>query len=994
MQLTIINGHKYLKSGMLRIILLIIISLFSTIVLSTTIQESDPEALKKIADNHLSERRYDSAVVFYSKAAAAFYESSDIRQYLYCKNQEAFSLGIQYHDHEALAICEKIIDEYPDSLRASKYDVYFFWKLSLYNYRLGNYKKAYTYGITTKEIAESYSIFQDYMKNNILDILTTSARYIGLYDLGLNYAFEKLKYNQSQNDFLNLSHTYNSMALIYKRFHDQKRALEYFKKSMELRKRYAPEWTPYVSVNIGEMYNEYGNADSAFIWFQNTLKILNEQGVQENLLYSAIYSSISVILAKQDEFEPAIRYIDKCLEIRSRHFKTDDIRYTKFLIIKAEILINSGELSDAKVILEQLKESYTDKSNSPQIISHYHKTMAQLFKAENKISEAIKEYQKSIIILSRDFEDMDINHLPDKNDFFYGKDKLLPIIIQKTKLINDLYMETGNPQYLSLVTDHYNFSLSLINMMIDDQSGMLSVSGLFRDYSHLYETAIKAAVSLDELYPDEKNYQDISSYMEASRMNHSKALYRLNQVINYGGIPDSVVHRKAELESMIASSRTDTMEESGNLSEKFRMEQELDRIQLLLKNKNRNIDLIHTIDFDLLRQSQRKLNRKKIILQYYFGEEKLYLLATTRLSNKFLSLSWTQKEKQDLGDFIRQLKVPGYSSEMLELNNRVYHSLGLDSVLTSDIREVIVIPDRELYFIPFDALKDTEQNFIISKYTIYTENSLFFMNAKKNRVDKSISLLGLAPFAEDETESFTSDTVRSYNSMDFYPLPGTKSEVETIQSLMGGIIKTGSSATEKYFRENAKGFEIIHLSSHSYLDDNDPFFNSIILAPGPGKDDGYLHTHEIYGLNLAADMVTLSACNTGVGSFLDGEGMISLATGFRSAGVKNIVMSLWNLPDDATSEVMMNFYSYLKAGKKKADALRLAKLDYLKNADQNTSTPYFWAASVLIGTNSPLVFRNKYFLVFACLVSFSFLMIFIYWYKKRRNQKMTRDQIS
>ncbi|RLD35333.1 MAG: hypothetical protein DRI73_02695, partial [Bacteroidetes bacterium] len=384
---------------MLRIILLFIIPLYSTAVLYASKQESDPETLKEIADTHFSERRYDSAVVFYSKAAAAFYESSDIRQYLYCKNQEALSLGNKNHNQEALAICEKIINEYPDSLRVIKYDVYFFWKLALYNYRLGNYKKAYTYGLQTKEIAESYSIFQDYMKNNILDILTTSARRIGLYELGLSYAFEKSKYNQSQNDFLNLSHTYNSMALIYKRFHDLKRALEYFKKSMELRKRYAPQWTPYVMVNIGEMYNEFGNADSAFIWFQNTLKILNEQGVRENLLYSAIYSSIAVIQAKQDDFEPAIRYIDKCLEIRSRYYKTDDIRYVRFLQIKAEILIRFGELSDARVILEQLKESYLDKSNSPQIISRYHKIKASFLKAENKIPEAIKEYQKSIIIL-------------------------------------------------------------------------------------------------------------------------------------------------------------------------------------------------------------------------------------------------------------------------------------------------------------------------------------------------------------------------------------------------------------------------------------------------------------------------------------------------------------------------------------------------------------------------------------------------------------------
>lgn len=138
---------------MLRIIILLFTLSNSTTALFATRQESDPGALKEIADNHFNKRRYDSAVVFYNKAAAAYYELSDIRQYLYCKNQEAFSLGIQNHNREALAICEEIINEYADSLQANRYDVYFFWKMALFNHRLGNYKKAYNYGLHAKEIA-------------------------------------------------------------------------------------------------------------------------------------------------------------------------------------------------------------------------------------------------------------------------------------------------------------------------------------------------------------------------------------------------------------------------------------------------------------------------------------------------------------------------------------------------------------------------------------------------------------------------------------------------------------------------------------------------------------------------------------------------------------------------------------------------------------------------------------------------------------------------
>ena len=471
-------------------------------------------------------------------------------------------------------------------------------------------------------------------------------------------------------------------------------------------------------------------------------------------------------------------------------------------------------------------------------------------------------------------------------------------------------------------------------------------------------------------------------------MNHARILYRLNQQINFGGIPDSVISRKNELESLVASPVNDSIQSPEILFERFRMEQELDRIQILLKNERRNNEMFQSDNFDLLKRTRKKLNRRGLILQYYFGEDKLYLLTTTKFSNRFIVLPWTVNEKEDINDFIEYLKIPGSDSNITELNRRVFHSLGLDSVLTDDVHEIIVIPDRELYFIPFDAIMDEENEFLISNYTIYTENSLFFINTDRQRIKSSIPLLGLAPFSELETGSSLQNSVQRFGEMEFSSLPGSKNEVETIHGLIGGVVRTGSSATENFFRENALDSRIIHLSSHSSLDDTDPLFSSIAFAKGTSDEDGYLYTHEIYGLNLGADLVTLSACNTGIGKYLDGEGMISLANGFRSAGVHNIVMSLWNLPDDATSEVMINFYSYLKDGKKKADALRMAKLDYLAGADRNASAPYFWAASVLTGENSPVQLKHRYNLIYAALFGGLIFLGFILLRRKRRMSKM------
>lgn len=970
---------------MYRTILLFFVSTCSTLGVSSAQVSRDSVPVLLKAENYFNERKYDSAAVFFGRAASAYLEIDNIRGYLYCKNQEAFSLGNRHHFREALAICEAVINEYPDSLRTSRYDVYFYWKLALYNNRIENFRKAYSYGIQTMQLAESYGIFEDYMKNDVLENLTIAAKYTGLYDLGLFHAFERMRYSQSKGDFLNLSHACNSIALIYKRLLDTRKALEYFNKSIEMREKYAPAWTPYVTINVGEMYLEMGQLDSAFIWFQRTLDILSNQDVRENLLYSVLYSSLAVVAGKKGEYTQSIDYIDKCNAIRSRFFDQDDLHFTDFLKLKSELLIQSGDPETAYDILEKLRASYTNADRSPQIISGYYQSMAKYFEAVHRIPEAIDAHQQSIIALSRDFKDDDPLQLPELGDYFYGKERLLKVIIQKSSLFNLRYRETDDLRFLNAVMDHYNFALGIINLIVEDQSGMLSVSDLFKDFKKLYETAIATAISLNESVPGEDMYTNISSFMEASRMNHAKILSGLNRVIALGGIPDSLISRKTELERIISSRSPAADEEPDKEYELLKME--LDRLQFLVSHDKNGDNRMRHDEFDLLRKSQKYLKKNQILLQYYFGEEKLYVLATTKQSDSFITMQWGVQEDKDLKDFIRGLKHPAYDSELNALGRRVYHSLGLDSVLKEGIDEVIVIPDRVLYFVPFDALPDESNNFLITRYTIYTENSLFMMNTREKRIRKSKSVLALAPFAASEIIPDTGEESNRDDGSELFQLPGSGTEINAIYDLFGGIVKSGPSATEEYFKYNAGNFKIIHFSSHSYINDKEPLFNSIILAPGAGTEDGYLQTNEIYNLDLNTELVTLSACNTGIGNYLDGEGMISLATGFRSAGVRNIVMSLWSLPDDATSDVMKRFYRLLKERQEIGDALRLAKLEYLEDADQNTSAPYFWAATVLAGKNTPLTLHRNHLLFVAVVAGIGMLIAGMFFMRKLQKTK-------
>jgi CHAT domain-containing protein len=164
-----------------------------------------------------------------------------------------------------------------------------------------------------------------------------------------------------------------------------------------------------------------------------------------------------------------------------------------------------------------------------------------------------------------------------------------------------------------------------------------------------------------------------------------------------------------------------------------------------------------------------------------------------------------------------------------------------------------------------------------------------------------------------------------------------------------------NEATEANFKKYASDYGILHFAMHAIINDEDPLASKLIFTlNGDSLEDGFLNTYEIYNLNLNADLAVLSACKTGVGKLSKGEGIMSLARGFLYAGVPGIVMTLWEVEDISSAIIMTDFYRNLKDGMAKDNALRESKLKYLNSADQLQSHPYFWAAFVQIGDNSPV----------------------------------------
>jgi CHAT domain-containing protein len=180
---------------------------------------------------------------------------------------------------------------------------------------------------------------------------------------------------------------------------------------------------------------------------------------------------------------------------------------------------------------------------------------------------------------------------------------------------------------------------------------------------------------------------------------------------------------------------------------------------------------------------------------------------------------------------------------------------------------------------------------------------------------------------------------------------------------------------------------IIHLAMHGLLNPQSELLSSLAFTETNNpKSDNFLHAYEISQMELNADLVVLSACETGYGKFQEGNGLTSLARSFMYAGVPALVVSLWQVNDAATANIMTTFYDELSKGKDKARALQIAKLDYLENAKGLGAHPAFWSPFVLLGNEDSIVLGSS-FVYWPWLVGVGALLLSFALFLGRRKKK-------
>ena len=531
-----------------------------------------------------------------------------------------------------------------------------------------------------------------------------------------------------------------------------------------------------------------------------------------------------------------------------------------------------------------------------------------------------------------------------------------------------------------------------------------------------YELAVSAASELSDLQQNSSHIEQVFAFFQARKSHSLLESTIEEKAKRFANIPTELLEENADLiknlNQLKRKLNVEEFKQEGRDSIKIRelrdevfiLESTYDQFLMNLeKNYPKYYQFKYQVHTASLAEVQEQLipDHKTAIVEYMLGKEFIYILGITKRETALVKIPHDSSMKNSLnnlkgflvGNFMPQNEDPTTEIQRFAQTSHTLHKSLLGEVLSrlpssENLNSLIIIPEGELGYIPFDILltslsEDSSKlsysqlPYVINSFQIsYGYSSTLLLETKPNKSQAKKMFAGFAPsYSKDLLWTEASEIENTYGNVreSLIPLFNNQPEVEEAANLMRGTSFKSASATETIFKREASNYKILHLAMHALTNDYDPM-NSCLVFTEPSDlqaqinaeksdtlglkdsytsgEDGRLYAHEIYSLSLKAELAVLSACNTGVGTLQRGEGIMSLARAFAYAGCPNIVMSLWQADDLATKEIMYSFYSHLREGEEKDQALRKAKLSYFKEGE--FSHPRYWAGFVMIGNDAPI----------------------------------------
>ncbi|MEN7546613.1 CHAT domain-containing tetratricopeptide repeat protein [Rapidithrix thailandica] len=750
---------------------------------------------------------------------------------------------------------------------------------------------------------------------------------------------------------------YNSIGAMYFSLGNYSQSINYFNKAIRVIKHNYPnslEKTIPIQNNVASALKKLGKYNLALTHCYHLLRFNTNQ----NNLFNNI-GLMHLALANHDS---ALHYFNKA----------------KFTTIKDKIVQNNGmaqAYSGLKMFdhAEQLYKK-TIQLNTEQFhfknedLATSYIGLGKIYEEKKEFSQSLNFYQKALVTLHSSFDEAaDIFANPETPTLTISGLKMFEVLDAKAHALHSAYAHNRSGKYLEASLATYQQAVYLsehIRKSYDsDEAKLFFVNQVFP----VFEKALEVAYQLYQLNPTESNLEAAFQLSEKSKSTVLSESLRNLEIMSVAHIPDSLLSQESNMKKQVTALKI-RLTSSADSGQSAQLQGEIRDLEIELGNVYKAFEAnpeFYRLKYDTsaitTRQVQENLlNRQSALVEYFLGKKHLYIfvLTSTQKSLKKIDLSPAFWES------FHYLKDWHYQHPAGKAYQGYTHSQRLYQHLIAPIEDMVqgkkylrIVPDGDLHYLPFEIL--TESNgqyapFLIQTYVMsygYSAKLMLESSLHEQHNGQNL-LLAMAPFSGSSQEKYRNNYLR--------PLNASAREVQTI----GGQVYLKEKATKSRFLKTSSDFNIIHLATHANADSEDPLNSYIAFYPQnfDSVSDYRLYTNELYNLNLKnVKLVVLSACETGMGKLVRGEGIISLARGFTYAGCPNIITTLWKAEDNITAQLSVALHRYLKEGFSKDEALQKAKTDYLKaNQDPHLRDPFYWANFVFVGDPQPMYFSMEW----------------------------------
>lgn len=679
--------------------------------------------------------------------------------------------------------------------------------------------------------------------------------------------------------------------------------------------------------------------------------------------------------------------------------ETHPVYYLNILNLTARVLAWEGNIVEARQIWTRVLEIYYSGGiTDPYLLSNCEGSIGKLDVYEGNYHEAIVHFDNAISSL-RDFQSYaDLSARKERT----RSESWLDFLSLKFKALLQIPNKSEEDQE-ELERTFDSFELNLLKM-ISSNIESASTAALLKKFQ------VPVDMYLDYCFDQESDNENTVWKWKMLKVVEGFKSIILNEAMARNslhldfGVPLKALSdesrlrkRKVALEKEILISKSQP--ENGHLLDSlkdihFRLAYSLDSLRQQYFDSIAKYKLEYH-DFTSILNDQLTITgipRGQCIIEFYFGESFLYTFSFFDQSMQVFREEYSKDLIQQLNRFSQlssslpkgQNCMIGELEEFTFLGGQLYDQLLKEVIgnLPKEIDHLIIIPDGPLFSVNFELLlTNTDFSgdeltmrtyrflpYLLHDYSIhyaYSLNHLLLARKRATEVDESKHdnlFCGFAPSYQPQMPEGVDSinlpfTYRNWRNGS-HTLPGAQHEVIHLAHKMDGKAFLGENATESTFKELSGNYKILHLAMHAEINPDHPQYSRMLFnGKTDSLSDGTLEMVEIYTHPIKAEMVVLSACQTGIGEFQRGLGMASLASSFVSAGSPSVVMSLWNVPDNKTPELMDLFYENLLKGNRKSDALRDAKLEFLRSEeDPFFYHPAFWGGFIVLGEDRPIQF--------------------------------------